>query len=450
MSRFALIALLSGAAALGDASAASAADAMLKDKLAPKIQDSCHSGRITAGDLGRAIYESGAIPLTQEFGWLADAPAAISKAAFDESSTTNKVPLAALRRLAETWSDPGDPSGVNFLPLAEGGVEIRWRDGKRMVAPAGPQAALQDILAARDERFDFFCKNAAPGPSQPQAPTTKKKSRVTIAIAEAPDDLALPLSKKSFAQIAYINDMAKDEKSISIYATVGASFGELTPIRRDPVSDEGVLLRVIPSMFVQLERDGLGDGSNGSKVNNLNFGGNVSGFIQPRYARTWNIYYSLAARYLTDTEFDSSAWAADFSLTPQLPLPGSLIAYDIVPERLVLDWMLTGAADYHHVSDPGDKEELVGKPNFFRAGFDLEGSLRFLLDDTREHAIALTGAYKLREAFGKSVGDAHWLSIGLMVEPTPFYSFGLSFERGRNLDSLEYSKKLMATFGIRR
>lgn len=439
-------ALLAGAA-LAIPSPASAADPLLKEKLAPKIQAECRSGTISAASLGKAIYASGVAPLTQEFAWISGGPTAISRAAFAGAAGANETSLRWLRRLAETWTVPG--SSADYLPLKEGGIEIRRADGSA-ASQADAEDALTDMLAGRDSRFEFRCLPAAQPLPQTQDPTPPKPTNpLTIAIAKAPGDLVLPLAKKTFAEVAYQNDRVEKEKSISLYGTVGASFGEFTPVRRNE-QDEGLLIRAIPSAFVQLQREGIRDGEEGNKINNLNFGGSLSGFLQPRFERTRTHFYAISARYLTDTEFDSSAWAADVSLTPQIPIRGNIIPYDLIRNRLVLNWLFTGIADYHHVSDPGEKEELADKPEFFRAGFDLRGSLGFLLDSSREHAVLLEGTYQRREALGKSIGDAKRLELGFRIQPSAFYSFGLSFERGRNLDSLEFSKTIKAKLGIRR
>lgn len=209
--------------ALGHASAATASDALLKEKLAPEIGAVCHSGTISAAALGSAIYASQVAPLTQEYAWIAGGPPAIAKAAFEGTSKDNQASLYLLRRLTETWLAPSD-GGANFLPLNDGGIEIRHANGTA-AGTAEAEEALTDILSGRDSRFVFRCLQVA-APATPAEMPQEKASPISISIAKSPDDLTLPLDKKSFAEVAYVNDKTKDDRSISIYATVGASLVE--------------------------------------------------------------------------------------------------------------------------------------------------------------------------------------------------------------------------------
>lgn len=428
-------------------SPALAADAYLVAKLAPEIGKRCVDGSLSAKALGEAIYASKAAPLVAEYAWLSGGPSLVSAQAFRGGSEQNKEALYLLRRLTETWIVQG-PDATNYLPIGEGGIEIRQVNG----APAPPgaaEAALTDILRGSDDRFSFRCVTKPDDIAAPQS-EDEPKSSVTIAIGKTPDDLHLPLKKKKFAEVSYLNNASEDESSVSINATVGVSFGELTPVRYHESDKRGLLVRAIPTAFVQLDRQGISDGDRDDDIDNLNFGFELGGFVQTRRQFTRTHYYALSARYLTDLGFHSSAWTASFSLTPEIPLPGNDVPFDIIPNRLVFDWLARGTADFTKVTDPGEKTALVDKPDWFRTGFDLSAGLRYLLDSSRDHSLALIGSYQLREALGQSTGDARLLSLKLLFEPSDQYAFGVSFERGRNLDSLEFSKVWKATFGIRR
>jgi hypothetical protein len=68
---------------------------------------------------------------------------------------------------------------------------------------------------------------------------------------------------------------------------------------------------------------------------------------------------------------------------------------------------------------------------------------------SRTDALAFLADYRLREALDDDVGDADLLSLKLLFEPDPRYAFGIAFDRGRNLDSLEFSETWKITLGIK-
>lgn len=430
-----------------EATPARAADANLAAKLAPEIQKRCVDGSLSAKALGEAIYASKTAPLAAEYAWLSGGPDVISAQAFRGGSEQNREALYLLRRLTETWILQG-PDATNYLPISAGGVEILQSSGASLPITAA-EAALTDILRGNDDRFSFRCISK-PGDGATLPSADEPKSSVTIAIGKTPDDLQLPLKKKKFAEVSYLNNASEDQSSVSINATLGLSFGELTPVRYRKSDKRGVLVRALPTAFVQLDRQGISDGDRDDDIDNLSLGFELGGFLQTRRRFTRTHYYALSARYLTDLGFHSSAWSANFSVTPEIPLPGNDVPYDIIPDRLVFDWLVRGTADFTKVTDPGDKTELVDKPDWLRTGFDVSAGLRYLFDRSRKHSLALVGSYQLREALGQSTGNARLLSLKLLVEPSDQYAFGVSFERGRNLDSLEFSKVWKATFGIRR
>ena len=436
------------AATLADAAPASAADPALLQNLAPEIARRCVNGVISARDLGEAVIGSGLQdPLEPEY-ILVSGPRALAARAFADTPGPNRDAYTTLRRLTQTWVDPADPSADDYLPADEGGVAIVERDGSP-VRPDRAQDALTAILQGDDGPFAFRCTtDAAPDEPSPGPTSAPSPNRAILAIARSPSELALSLKKKSFAELSFLSDEVADEDSYSIYATAGLSWGEFTPVSRKPGTG-GLLLRAIPSAFVQLEREGIGDGNAVDDIDNLNFGAQVSGFLQTRSTATRTHYYALTARFLSDGDLESEAWSAALSITPEFPLPGNDQPYDLVRDRVEFTWLASAVADYFDVVDPGRKSELQGAPQFARLGFDVSGGLRFLLGKDRTDALAFLADYRLREALDDDVGDADLLSLKLLFEPDPRYAFGIAFDRGRNLDSLEFSETWKITLGIK-
>lgn len=436
------------AAALARGAPASAADPALVEKLAPAIAEHCVNDLITAQALGEAVVTLALPDLKPEYGLLRG-PRAVAARAFADTAGPNREAYTRLRRLTQTWVNPADPGVNDYLPLSAGGVAILERDGSR-VLPDRSEAALVAMLEGDDTAFAFRCvTTAAPPPPNSESDATPSPHRAVFTIARSPGDLALPLKKKSFAEVSFLSNEVTDEDSYSIYATAGVSWGEFTPVTR-PQHEGGLVVRAIPSAFVQLEREGIGDGNAVDDIDNLNFGAQLSGFVQARGGSTATHYYALTARFLSDGRLDSEAWSAALSITPEIPWPGYDQPYDLVRDRVEFSWLASGVADYFDVVDPGRKSELQTAPEFARLGFDLSAGLRFLLGANRTDALAFLADYRLREELGSGVGDARILSLKLLFEPDPKYAFGIAFDRGRNLDSLEFAETWKITLGVKR
>jgi hypothetical protein len=426
--------------------AAAAADALLVQKLAPEIRRRCDPGSsmIPARALAEALEASGTVPLTYSSSWRPDPPRAIAAAAFANSGGPNGKSLNRLQRLTQTWIDPSDPSRDNYLPLRAGGVMIVARSGEA-VLPAEAEAVLVAILSGDDTRFAFRCTP----PAATSVPTPKppdERWRPRFALSRTPDDLLVDdLEKKAFAEFAYVNDIEANEESYSIHASFGVILGTLTPVRRARTQG-GIHLEMWPALFAQYEREGS-DSTAEEGTNNLNLGVQLGGYLQARGRRTLSHYYTLTARHLTDDHFDSAAWSLGATFTPDIPLPGNDIAYDLIQDRLRFQWLVTGAVDHTSVSDPGKKSELQTRPEFTRLGFDLGGELRLLQGG--DGAIVLSGRYRLREAIGAVLGDARLLHGSLTFRPLQNVSVGFTYDRGKNLDSLEFSEQWRLALGLR-
>ncbi|HYD12430.1 MAG TPA: hypothetical protein VEC11_06255 [Allosphingosinicella sp.] len=430
------------------------ADPRLVEKLAPEISSRCSasSGRISAEGLRAAIGASTMAPLNYSYEHAGNQERALARAAFTTAGGDNADTLLLLRRLAETWTDPSDGSSGALLPRSAGGIEVTYRNGAP-VARDQAEAVLLAILRGDDSSFAFGCDIIPPtGGETPTTPDQdqQRRPRPVFALARDPDDLAIAdLKDKPFAEFAYVRDEETDEDSYSIHATAGIIWPELFgPGRERAERRPWLTARGRAVTFVQYEREGS-SAAGSDEVNNLNFGVQLAGFLQTRSRDTLTHYYTLSARYLTDDRFNSSAWSLGATLTPQIPLPGNRVTFNIVPDRLRFRWLFTAAADHFSVSDPGAKTELQTANEFTRVGFDLEGQFRLLLGGPNDGAIALWGQYRLREALGGSTGDVELLTARLTFEPVPNVGVGLTYTRGENIDSLEFSEQWKFTFGLR-
>jgi|GEM_PF-3188666 len=448
---------------------ARAQDPFLVEKLAPEIAKAClpptllqraslqdESGVISAQALGTAIFASGIAPLHQEYQWNAGGPAAIARQAFADDAGPNADSLNRLQSLISTWIAPDD-GGSAWLPLASGGVSVRRADGSPATARDG-EAVLADILAGNAGRFVFGCRHV---PASDDAPEMEEDDaadetdrRPVFAVAKTPDDLALALADKSFAEFAYLEDREADSQTYSAYVTLGLIWPERAhPSPTWTTSRFGWLVRARPGLFVQYEREGSDTTPDVDETNNLNFGLQAAGFLQTRGAArgatTRTHYFAFGARYLTDDQFESEGWSVLARVTPGLRWPGFQTPQDLT-DRLQYRWLVSGIADYESIEDPGDKASLQDSPEFGRLGFDADAELRLFLTPDREQAISLSASYAMRADVTGADGDADLFTSRLLFEPSPHYSFGIVYERGENLESLEAIEQWKLTVGIRR
>jgi hypothetical protein len=418
---------------------AHAAEPLLVQNLAPEIRSRCDGGRISAEGLRTAILGSKVAPLTSDRWWTADHPALIARAAFSNDMTTDGEALDLLQDLVESWVEPNPPS-YKGLPRSSGGVSVD-RPGGGPASVADGEAILKAVFAKDEASFTFGCDKAAePKPSS---------ILPGLRLSRTPEDLFDPLDTKSYGEFAYSQDDVADADAYSIYATAGWTFGEVR--RQWPPNDASSYLAIsaTPVGFVQYEREG-GDGVTADKeVNNLNFGLEAGGFIElGRPGRTDIHAYTLSLRAMSDDRLDSEAWSVNASFTPDIRLPGNHLPLLSKDRRLNFRWQLSAVADHASVSDPGRKVALQTAPEYTRIGYDFDAALRYALGGGA--SIALTSDYRLRDEVSRGDMDAQLFTAGLRFEPSPNWAFGLTYERGENLDSLEFSETWKLTIGVRR
>ncbi len=472
--------LLGAAVVAGGAAAtpAVAADRALVIALAPQITQRCQpvpgamrtaagsgTGVIAAADLGRAIYASKVAPLVAEYEWNRKGGREIARMAFTDDQGVNSSSLNLLQILVQTWANPNHVSAGDYLPFANGGVAIEDADGS-LIDPQRAEGALAAILEGKEGTFLFRCTlpvtAPAPTPTPGQIPVagaTSPSNRPALAISKGPEDLGIiALADRPYAEIAYVSDKDANENSLSIYGTVGLVWPDIVYRSRANREERGGLVaRFAPTVFAQIEREGVGKFSP-NDVDNLNLGLQLGGFLQTRTplghpdqpSRTVTHYIDLNARYLSDTRLDSSGWSVAARFTPGIPLPGSNVAWQPLDGRARLRWRLTGVADYVSIDDPGRKAKLVDAPRYGRLGFDIAASARYYLGAERKQAILLTFDYSLRKDLGRQPGNAQLLAGRFLIEPTPNFSFGVAYDRGENLDTLEHNETIKLTLGVRR
>lgn len=453
MSRRHWVASAGGAVALLAAGSARAQDANLVANLAPLISKSCTAvgderGTISATRLRAAIFSKNVVTFDDVAPLVGTGGAPLATLVLAAADGDNQEAYLILGRLVESWVAPDAPGAGNFLPFASGGVAISRRDGAAL-ASSETAAVLADIVDQSDARFVFRC--TPPGETPDPAPESGRMPPFKLIIAKEPDDLALPkLTDRPFAEAAYVRDADAGEETFSFYGTLGLNFGDRA-IGQQAYRDgrSPLMLRLRPIAFAQLEYEKV-SGTGAAKTDNLNFGLELGGDLQTRTGAgasvTANHFLSLSLRYLTDTRFDSSGWSVVAKWAPRLPIPGSFVPAPL-GDAMDLSWKLTGVFDHAGFEDPGRKTELLTAPHFTRVGLDAIAALRLKLGNT--NIVTLSGEYAFREKFGSGPGDAQLLGLRMTFAPSDHFSFGIGYDRGENLDTLEHSDTLKLTIGVR-
>lgn len=459
--------------AVAGASAAKAQDTPAKAKLRDTIAEKCEAASFTPADpLGAngevkpdvlAAALSGAAPLKVKVAWMSRQDAAgqpvplartIADAALQlpDARDENLNSLNLLYHLAASWTTAAGEGDGLPLPLKSGGVIVRRRNGGVLPEDDPTRGAVLAAMLSGSPEYSYRCIRMRPtppdgtgvrdpdaGPPRPAAPGAKDPP-FRWALARTPADLSKPpptelrgKDDKTYAEFGFTADDVKDVDSYTIDAALGAVFDTL---------GVGRPFQATPTLFAQIQRKGTSAPGSSGDVNNLNFGGVVAGLVSPEWGgRRRFFYYDLAAKYLTDDDFESRAYQAALRIDPPLPLPGYRVGRELARGddlRVYGWWTSTVVADWTQVDDPGEKTNLLTAPEFARIGYDLSGHILWLPADPRTRlSIQLDMNYSVRDGQTEDGGDAQLVNIALRWLPDPRYSFGLAYERGENLDSLE-------------
>ncbi|WP_310498014.1 hypothetical protein [Sandarakinorhabdus sp.] len=435
-------------ASIGWASAAAAENESF-EALRQGIAGACtaspggQSGTIKAGALGRAIFASGYAPLTFQFEWVQTGSAGIAAAAFSKPAAgENTASLYKLNRLITSWMRPETDKAGAYLPLQAGGVEIRRSNGTPW--PGGKaRDVLEAVLDGKDAGLLILCappSNSAPDPAPAQvaAATAPDEARVDFVITRAPADMTIGLpADRPPAEVAFTQDFEARERTLSVFGTAGLRWHEFQIGKT----------HLWPMAFVQLEREG--STSDPDAIDNLAIGFQIDGFFQQRQKSGGEAshYFAVNGRYMSDTRFDSRSWSLAARFTPQINLPGNDVEYEL-PMGLAFHWLLSGTFDLLAIDSPGRKAELADASSWTRIGLDAAAYLTLRAGGGAK--VQLRGSYALRHNLASGPGDAQLLSAQLLYLPNDMISFGLSYDLGRNLDSLTRNNVLRATFGLRK
>lgn len=430
-----------GVVLLFSSGAAHAANEDYVKTVAPLIGDGCRNGRIDAWRLRRAMLASDKLqpalsvkaPEAAQSGADSRPPSLGAELAASVVRGGSNANAANLRQLLREWISH---QGAEGLPYEAGGVRI-WGPGRVRLNEDQTEAVLAAILDGRDS-YIFECRSDGPR-SPPQRDERRAgdddhpSSATRFSVAKTAGDLAVgEVKEKSAAELSFVDDDVADTNSYSVRGAVGLVFNEFPysfvddPERRVGGHAQG-------AVFVQFERDGSDATADADEVNNLSLGGMLGGYIAFQKIRGSH-YFAFTGRVTSDDRLDSRAYKLAASLTPELAGNGR---ERVLAPRIGFDWDLTLHAEGLAVDDPGRKALLQDSPEWFRLGYDARADVvAYVLPAPWE--ASLSAEYKLREGLTEDGGDAQWFTSAVLFRPNDNLGFGLSYDRGEVLDSLEF------------
>lgn len=167
---------------------------------------------------------------------------------------------------------------------------------------------------------------------------------------------------------------------------------------------------------------------------------------------------SLDVYWQTDDQTDSSLLRVETGVRPWLGRAIAETGYGynkpISPVEgdyfWTFNWDVRLIADYADVGDPGQKAALLKHNNYGRLGYDLTGAWVYARRE-KDASYGLSFQYQFRDDWMDTGANADLFSAKLKFYPskTSNFVFGIEYNRGENLSSLEPLENWLLTFGYR-
>ena len=112
---------------------------------------------------------------------------------------------------------------------------------------------------------------------------------------------------------------------------------------------------------------------------------------------------------------------------------------------------VAAVADWGRVENPGHKDELKERAHDRRLGYDLGLDLRAGPPGREDWRVIWTNLYQLRNGRTAAGGDAQLFtsSLKFKLSDESRFAFGLTYDRGENLQSLDQSEAWRLVLGLR-
>jgi hypothetical protein len=365
-----------------------------------------------------------------------------SPAKTDEAKTQN-AQLFRYRRIVEAWSAwPG--AGTVVPTLQQGGLKIESVGARSL----DTETRLTRLFANDGADLRIICRNPDRSASPVSSTTSNQPSLTVVNAAEDLDEG--DITKKTFGEFSYSDNREARTQAWSVKVAAALQWPEKigSALPFDSFT-------WAPLVYVAYDRQGENDPAKDGYVNNLDFGVQLNGALDLPWGETLATgYYGLSARYQTDDNFRSEVYAAEFRFEPPLAPIKHHNIYDRLwsggPVAADFKWRADLVADWIEVSDAGRKVALVDKAEYVRLGYDIDLALRVGPSD-KDWRVLFRAKYQLRDGRTEDGGDAQIFTGGLsyLASEDTRWKFGLTYERGENLESFERSELWKLAIGFR-
>ena len=342
---------------------------------------------------------------------------------------------------ANEYSSPPTASGTYAFRLGDHYNGLSETEKRRLL--------LSDIISwstATEASASILCAPPKPEPLVVQLPKQIAAGRDAKSVAREagkerkisdvkPFELGLNLDRqnRTVTETGPNGEVLKSR--YNDFVTVNGAFGYTLPVNRAHGGTPTFWNDSLVTIYTSLEYAERIDPT--KETDNLAFGFIASPQLESILPEYLLGNPRIDARWITDIEErDSAQWAVDVAFALLFLDPP-----DGWQPMLPIEWTVEGVLDYTHVIFPGDKKALAEVGEAFRAGYDVEWSLKDTLFRVGEFAPTLSGSYRFRDVIGRGAGNADIVTVDLGLlkadEKTGGLGLSVGYERGENLATLE-------------
>lgn len=198
--------------------------------------------------------------------------------------------------------------------------------------------------------------------------------------------------------------------------------------------------------------EGATDEARAKEINSLAFGA-VGAFQFANLETGAFIDTKLGAEYITDDEFDASAYRASLEIAPAALRRTRSYTIGRTARgnnnRLTLAGSLNAAFDYVYVDELGEAISLAKSNEYGRVGYDINASAALWFPEQEYYFRGFT-SYALRDDQTNNGGDAQLFIAGIesRLDPEGGIGLGLSYERGESLIELKDKEAWLLSISV--
>lgn len=344
-------------------------------------------------------------------------------------------------KLSSMFSQTDEFANRGQTPRVQDGFVVE-RSVPSDLTPTQRIERVRLVLSGVVEWLTIRCPTNIPSPRTPVAQRENLFSHLIehLVVGQSEDDVAKEkMGDREFATVSFTDDRAAETETTEIALFLGWNFG------MQLAQDGDLRYRFAP--FISLEKTSIEqEAPDPDETDDLTFG--LSAPME--HDGPWGTHYiTPMIKWESDTDFDSSVTSFRVDWSPFVPEEGCFEEY--LSTNFQLRCYYAIVVDYVDVGDAGEKENLLELDQYTRAGIDL--GLNYYHDvGEGPSQINLGLIYQRRESLNDEGGDADLFSAVLQFLPgaSSHFSFGIEYNHGEDLSSLDEQETTMVRFGYRR